>query len=61
MSDGGLCVCERERLTVVRLEGLGLHHLAAVAAHHQVEVVLCWTLAKYGHVCGSMEGGGEHR
>lgn len=38
-------------LTVVCLEGLGLDYLTAVAAHHQVEVVLCGTLAKYGHVC----------
>lgn len=33
------------------LEGLGLDHLTAVAAHHQVEVVLRRTLAKYWHVC----------
>lgn len=47
-----MCVhCKRTTLTVVCLEGLGLDHLAAVAAHHQVEVVLCGTLAKYGHVC----------
>lgn len=38
-------------LTVVSLEGLGLDHLTALAAHHQVEVVLCGALAKYGHVC----------
>lgn len=38
-------------LTVVCLEGLGLDYLTAVAAHHQVEVVLCRTLAKYWHVC----------
>lgn len=38
-------------LTVVCLEGLGLDYLTAVAAHHQVEVILCRTLAKYWHVC----------
>ena len=35
------------------LEGLRLDYLTAVAAHHQVEVVLRGTLAKYGHVCRS--------
>lgn len=44
-----VCVCMT--LTIVCLEGLGLDYLTAVAAHHQVEVVLCGTLAKYGHVC----------
>lgn len=48
------CVCAL-KLTVVCLEGLGLHYLAAVAAHHQVEVVLCGTLAKYVHVCTNGE------
>lgn len=46
--------CNRVRgtaLTVVCLEGLGLDHLTAVAAHHQVEVILRRTLAKYWHVC----------
>lgn len=38
-------------LTVVCLEGLGFNYMAAVAAHDQVKVVLCRTLAKYGHVC----------
>lgn len=46
-----MCVCMCMMLTVVCLEGLGLDYLTAVAAHHQVEVVLCGTLAKYGHVC----------
>ncbi len=45
------CVCMCSTLTIVCLEGLGLDYLTAVAAHHQVEVVLCGTLAKYGHVC----------
>lgn len=44
-------VCMRITLTVVCLEGLGFDYLTAVAAHHQVEVILCRTLAKYGHVC----------
>lgn len=39
------------KCTVVCLEGLGLDNLAALAAHHQEEVVLCGTLAKYWHVC----------
>lgn len=48
--------CENEKdkcvkCTVVCLEGLGLDNLAALAAHDQVEVVLCGTLAKYWHVC----------
>lgn len=38
-------------LTVVCLKGLGLHQLTAVTALDQVEVVLRWALAKYGHVC----------
>lgn len=38
-------------LTVVCLEGLGLDYLTTVVAHHQIEVVLCGTLAKYWHVC----------
>lgn len=38
-------------LTIVCLEGLGLDHLAAVVAHHQVKVVLCGVLAEDGHVC----------
>lgn len=42
-------------LTIVCLEGLGLDHLTAVAAHHQVEVVLRRTLAKYWHVCAERE------
>lgn len=46
-----ICVCIFVMLTVVCLEGLGLDYLTAVAAHHQVEVILCGTLAKYGHVC----------
>ena len=44
-------VCMGMMLTVVCLEGLGLDYLTTVAAHHQVEVVLCGTLAEYGHVC----------
>lgn len=39
------------------LEGLGLHYLTAVAAHHQVEVILCWTLAKNGHVFSAQTHG----
>ena len=39
------------------LEGLRLDYLTAVAAHHQVEVVLRGTLAKYGHVCRSSRDG----
>jgi len=35
----------------VCLEGLGFDYLTAVAAHDQVEVILCRTLAKDGHVC----------
>lgn len=38
-------------LTVVCLEGLGLDYLTTVVAHHQIEVVLCGTLAEYWHVC----------
>lgn len=39
------------------LEGLGLDNLAALAAHHQVEVVLCGTLAKYWHVFSAQAHG----
>lgn len=48
-----VCVCTRVfiTLTVVCLEGLGLDYLTTLAAHHQIEVVLCRTLAKYWHVC----------
>lgn len=50
------CLCVRDTaLTIVCLEGLGLDHLTAVAAHHQVEVVLRRTLAKYWHVCAERE------
>lgn len=42
---------KRVKCTIVCVEGLGLDNLAALAAHHQVEVVLCGTLAKYWHVC----------
>lgn len=38
-------------LTIMCLEGLGLDYLPALAAHHQVEVILCGTLTKYWHVC----------
>jgi len=41
------------------LEGLRLDYLTAVVAHHQVEVVLRGTLAKYGHVCRSGREGGS--
>lgn len=44
-----MCACVS--LTKVCLKGLWLDYLTTVAAHHQVEVVLCGTLAKYGHVC----------
>ena len=50
-----VCVCVFElmcmTLTIVRLEGLWFDYLSTVAAHHQVEVILCGTLAKYWHVC----------
>lgn len=35
----------------VRLKRLGLHHLATVAAHNQVEVVVRRAVAVYLHVC----------
>lgn len=47
----GICMYAIVRLTIVCLKGLGLDYLTAEAAHHQVEVVLCGTLAKYRHVC----------
>lgn len=37
-------------LTVL-LKRLWLHHLPAVAAHHQVEVVVAWVEAEDRHVC----------
>lgn len=49
-----MCAKVREKvrdLTVMCLEGLWFHHLTAMAAHDQVEVILSRTLAKYGHVC----------
>lgn len=41
----------------VCLKGLWLDYLTTVAAHHQVEVVLCGTLAKYGHVFSAQTHG----
>lgn len=35
----------------VLFESLRLHHLATMAAHHQVEVIMARVEAKDGHVC----------
>lgn len=40
----------------VLLEGLRLHHLSAVAAHHQVEVIVAGVQAEDGHVFEWREG-----
>lgn len=42
---------------VVCLEGLGFNYMTAVVAHDQVEVILCRTLAKYGHVVSAESHG----
>lgn len=44
------------QLTAVLLEGLRLHHLAAVVANHQVELVVRRAVAEDGHVCGAEVG-----
>lgn len=33
------------------LKSLWLHDLPTVAAHHQEEVIMCWAVAIYRHVC----------
>lgn len=33
------------------LKCLWLHHLPTVAAHYQEEVIMCWAVAIYRHVC----------
>lgn len=42
---------------VMCLEGLGFHYLTAMAAHDQVEVILCRTLAEDGHVVSAESHG----
>ena len=42
----------RSPLTAVGLEDLRLDDLVTGAAHHEVEVVVCWVVAKQVHICG---------
>ena len=49
MVDVGQC---RSPLTAVGLEDLRLDDLVTGAAHHEVEVVVCWVVAKQVHICG---------
>lgn len=43
---------ERSMLTLTMLlKCLRLYHLTTVAADHQEEVVVCWAVAIYRHVC----------
>lgn len=52
MSDTGRC---RSPLTAVGLEDLRLDDLVTGTAHHEVEVVVCWVVAKQVHICGGKE------
>lgn len=38
-------------LTAMLLEGLRLHHLAAVVTHNQIEVIMGGAVPEDGHVC----------
>lgn len=46
-------LCERTMspLTVL-LKGLRFHHLATVATHHQIEIIMCWAVTIYVHIWG---------
>lgn len=35
----------------VRLKCLGLYHLPTVVAHHQTDLIMCWAVAIYVHIC----------
>lgn len=59
---GPLLMRQSRRLATPHVEGavpaiamllkcLRLYHISAEAAHHQVDVIVCWTVAVYVHIC----------